>query len=237
MLNKKLIIIAAGSSLFAVVILFLALNAARTGKPKSGGVIPTPIITTIDKDPGALEIVSTSPISGASNLEFNTEVVINFNRNFKQSEVILEFLNNRLESVNYQTVLLGRRLTLIPENPLEQSMVYTIRVRDQYLRTLKEFSFLTKTITPSPDTRPIAAITKTILRNRLEHPEIYLANNLPYESYDFKMVRTFNEEGFYVFVVTSERFTGDLLKDAVKGWLLSLELTEEQIKGFTIEYR
>jgi len=237
MFNKKLIVIAVGSTLFAVLILLLAINAARTGKPKPGGPVPTQVIPTIQDEPGALRLIKTAPQSGASNIEFDTQVVLSFSRSFTDGDVTIEFLNNRLENVDYDQEQLGANLTLIPQSPLEQSMVYTVRVRDQYLRTLKEFSFLTKTLTPSPDTRPEAAITQRILRDRLEHPEIFLANNLPYESEDFKMIRTFDAGGNYVFEVTSSRWKGPILVDAVKNWLLSLELTESQIATFTIEYR
>jgi len=238
MQNKKLLVIAVGSLLFVLVILIVVLGAARSGTPKPGGRTPTAVVNTkYPSEQGALRVINTLPANGAQNINLNSEVVVNFNRNFTQNEVQVEFLDNNLQTVSYQFRSLGSRLTLIPEQPLEQSMVYTVRIRDQYVRTIGEINFLTQTITPSPDTRPVAAVTEIIIRNRQERPDIYLANLMPYEDQDFKMVLETDAEGYFTFVVTPGRLTGDLLKDGVKAWLLSLELTEAQISSLKFVYR
>jgi len=237
MQNKKLLVIALGSTLFVLAIMLLAIIAARTGKPKPAANTPTVVPTEEVAEPGALQVVKTLPESGAEGVDLEAEVVVSFNREFTLNEISIEFFDTRFNSVAFQLKALGQALTLIPDNPLEQSTVYTVRIRDRYIRTLKELRFLTKTVSPSPDTRPVAAVTETVLRNRLERPDVYLANILPYESQDFTMVLETDAEGYFTFVVTQGRLNGELLKEAVKNWLLSLELTEAQIATLNLEYR
>jgi len=149
---------------------------------------------------------------------------------------VIEFMDAAIKNVKHSQKIQGTTLILESTNVLTQSTVYTIRIRDQKLRVLKEFSFLTLTVQPSPDTRPEAALTKTIERTLRERPDVYLANLLPYQSFDFSMVLEIDDQGYFQFKVSSSRLSGAILKDRVAQWLLGLELSQKQISGLNIIY-
>lgn len=92
------------------------------------------------------------------------------------------------------------------------------------------------TIGPSPDTRPVDVITQTEERNRVEHPDIYLANKMPYNSTDFSMDSSLDASGNITFTVTSTKYGGSELQRKVALWLLSLNLTVDQINSLKIVY-
>lgn len=239
MRNNKLLVIGAVSFLFIVVLLLIIFNASRKGGVNRLQLAATPTIAS--KTPtsvsGILSVLATDPADASDNTPLDKQIVITFNREFSKNELNIEFLDNSLQPVAHTYTITASRLILKPTAPLNQATVYTIRVRDRYIKTIKEFSFLTLTVAPSPDTRPIPALTETIIRTRAERPDVYLANELPYESFDFKMVLEIDNEGYFTFVVTSNRLTGELLKDSVQQWLLNLELTKAQIETLKIVYR
>lgn len=241
-MKKKLLIIAASSFIFVIAILIIMLNAvkqAETPKPKPIGPLPS-ISQTLPtfQLPVDLKVTSVSPQNGASDIALDSSAVINFNRRVKKGEVVVEFIDGDLKNIEYDLKLDGAKAVLKPKNGLKQSTIYTVRVRDRYLSIISEFQFLTLTLVPSPDTRPEPAVlTGVVTRTRQERPDVYLANLMPHHSYDFSMELEIDEEGYFTFVATSNRFSGELLKDAVNRWLQSLDLTTEQIKDLPIEYR
>lgn len=243
-MSKKLWIIAGFSLVFVLLIFAAILRIVKTGevRPKEPPAI-TPYAAPSQSKPWPttsailLEVVSTTPVHGTTDINLDQVVTISFNRVFSRNEVSFEFLNSSLEKVDYQLSQQNQAAVLTPKKPLQQSTVYTIRVRNQRAEVITEFEFLTLTIAPSPDTRPIAALTQTIINTRRDKPNIFLANLMPYQSYDFAMELEIKPGGYFNFVITSDRLGESLLKSAVEEWLLSLDLTNEQIKDLPLEYR
>ncbi|MFA6005858.1 MAG: hypothetical protein WC775_05240 [Patescibacteria group bacterium] len=89
---------------------------------------------------------------------------------------------------------------------------------------------------PSPDTRPVELISQIEEKHRVENPDIYVANKLPYIGSDFEMNYDMAADGKITFTVRSSDFSGSELQRKVATWLLSLGLTIEQINSLTIEY-
>ncbi|OGK64984.1 hypothetical protein A2313_02795 [Candidatus Roizmanbacteria bacterium RIFOXYB2_FULL_41_10] len=237
-MQKKLIIIALASLLFVLTLLLIIFSTVRQGSNIKPQPSDQPTAVPISQAPalGLLKVVSTSPVDGADNVDLNSGIEIVFNRSFNSNEVIIEFMDAAIKNVKHSQKIQGTTLILESTNVLTQSTVYTIRIRDQKLRVLKEFSFLTLTVQPSPDTRPEAALTKTIERTLRERPDVYLANLLPYQSFDFSMVLEIDDQGYFQFKVSSSRLSGAILKDRVAQWLLGLELSQKQISGLNIIY-
>lgn len=240
-MQKKLFLIAIFSLVFVLILFIIILRVVKKEERLPEAPVPTSLVTT----PGVtfplrqtdLSVVSTKPTANSQEVALNTTVVINFNRVVTTGEVQFEFTDEEFNKVNYSSKITGKQITLVPQPVLEQSRVYTIKVMDRFKRLLYQFEFLTLTVAPSPDTRPIAALTQTIIRTRKERPDVYLANLMPYQSYDFAMELEIREGGYFNFVVTSDRLGESLLKSRVEEWLLSLELTSEQIKDLPLEYR
>lgn len=238
-MTKKLTIIAFVSLLFVLTLFLLIVNITRKGtKPDpSGAVSPTqvPLISIVPLE--KLIINSTIPVDGAVEIELDSKIVVNFNRQLTAREIVVEFFDSSLKKTRHQLEINKSTLIIKPQEKLSQSMVYTVRIRNQQLEILAEFDFLTSTVSPSVDTRPVAALTKTIERTKKERPDIYLANLMPYQSFDFEMELEIDNQGYFTFLVNSNRLSGTLLKDRVEQWLLSLELTTDQIKKLPIKYR
>lgn len=238
MFNNKLKLIAASSSLFILILAVIIFGAVRRSGQPSSGLSPT--AATVSPQPtslSTLRLVTIDPVNGASGVDLSTNIVVTFNRPVLENEVSLEFLDKAFKPVSFDYGIVRDKLTLDPDENLTENSIYTLRVRDQNVRVIGETSFLTKTVTVEEDTRPVTAVTETVIRTRRERPDVFLANELPYESFDFNMVREVNSEGYFVFVVTSNRLAGETLKDAVKQWLLKLELSNEQIATLNIVYR
>ena len=237
-MQKKLVIIAIVSLLFiAALLLTISNSVGPESKIKPQPVIsPTTVPFGSPPQTAPLKIISTNPADGAQNVSLDASVEITFNRRFNLNEIAIQFLDASVKSVNYQPKIKGSVLIIEPSDALAQSTVYTLFIRNQQWQILKEFGFLTQTVAPGPDTRPIAALTKTIERTRRERPDIYLANQLPHQSFDFNMVLEIDNQGYFEFIVTSSRLSGSILKDRVEQWLLSLKLTQKQIADLPITY-
>ena len=241
-MQKKLWIIALSSLVFVLIIFIIILNIVKNGatqkpKPEPGLISPTQVRLQPTFSDTNLTIVSSSPKNYSTQVPLNSVVRVVFSRQIRPNELNFEFINDQFINVDYSLSLADNKATLTPKQPLEPSRAYTVRVRDSYLRIIGKLEFSALTLTPSPDTRPVAALTETIIRTRAERPDIYLANLMPYESFDFKMDIEIDDEGYLTFVATSDRFQGELLKSAVERWLISIELTSEQIKDLPLEYR
>jgi len=240
-MQKKLFLIAIFSLAFVLILFAIILRVVKKEEQLPKVPIPTSLVTTsgvtLPIRQADLSVVSTIPAANSQQVGLNTTVVINFNAAVTTGEVLFEFTDDRFSKVNYSQKIMGKQITLVPQPALEQSRVYTIKVMDRFKRLLYQFEFLTLTIAPSPDTRPVAALTQTIIRTRRERPDVYLANLMPYQSFDFAMELEIKPGGYFNFVITSDRLGESLLKTAVEEWLLSLELTNEQIKDLPLEYR
>jgi len=238
--KQKLIIFAAAG--FILVLLFLimllSLLKGRQIKPDQPPAQPTVVPVSPTALPANnLELVSSDPANGATNVSLQPQMVLNFNRTLTNNEVIVELINQALEPVSIKKTIKGRTLFLDLTSSLQQSTVYTLRLRDKYLYQIAEVSFLTLTISPSPDTRPPeAVVSKVEEQNRLEHPDIFLANKLPVSQPNFSMQEEVDDKGYLSFTVTSAKLSGAALKQEVETWLKSLGLTEAQIKKLKIDY-
>lgn len=239
-MQKKLLLIAGLSLVFVLIIFLLILQTTKKGFQPPPATTPTVPLTTstLPRQPvQALRVVSTEPPNNRQQVTLNSLIVVNFNRKVNPEELLFEFTNDSFLKVNYGLEFSGNKVILIPQSSLEQSRIYSVRVMDSFKREIYRLKFMTLTVAPSPDTRPVAALTETIIRTRAERPDVYLANLMPYESYDFSMKLEIKPGGYFNFVVTSKRLGKNLLEARVEQWLLGLELTQEQIKGLPLEYR
>jgi hypothetical protein len=236
--KQKLLLLGLGGFLLVLIFLVLLLRLTQQ-KPVKPATPETEEVTATPsaKPAAALELVSVLPANEASGVELEPVVEFTFNRSVSQGEVIIEFLDSNLSQVPFSYQISGKKVSLELSKPLVQSMVYTLRVRNKNLHTLGQSLFLTKTVDPQPDTGPPPAeITKVVQQNRLEHPDIFLANQLPVERSDFSMRERVADGGYLHFVVTSSTLSGESLKNKVEAWLTELGLTSEQINSLTIEY-
>ena len=176
-------------------------------------------------------IISVLPMDEEKNVPLDTIIEITFNLPPDLQDI--EFsINPRIDS---SSQISGQTLKIIPLNDLSPGTKYTYVVKYKN-RTLpsRTYSFLTQgTFSNLPDTQPEGAAEAEAKFQRENHPDVYLSNQIPYESFFFVLTSEFTVDHFRFTVVQKSASA----KQDFLNWLISLELTESQIDRLDITYR
>lgn len=195
------------------------------------GVIPVAQATTIPTPSIPISVAQTNPPDGSTNVEVNKPFTITFNQNIYINDV--QITTDPL--VGFTLSNQGPSLTVTPTINLLFSTKYlvTVKIHNQSPYT---FSFTTVGGTENPNTDNYLIIRNAYLRT--SYPDMFLANNVPYENSYFSIVSPNSDTALaqYTFVVTLK---GDktIAKNQFLQWLYSLGLAEQQINSLQITYQ
>lgn len=240
---KKTLFLILGLFIVAISSILLALGTYK----KNPSVVPIPTIptpspiviirptegpqTNISPSPSIpIQITATTPFDGTTNVEVNKPFIIKFNQNIYINDI--QVTTNPL--VGFTLANQGDSLTITPTVNLLFSTKYlvTIKIHNQnpYI-----FSFTTIDGSENPNTDNYLIIRNAYLRT--SYPDMFLANNAPYENAYFSIVSPNSDSASaqYTFEVTLK---GDrvLAKNQFLQWLYYLGLTEQQINSLQITY-
>lgn len=199
---------------------------------------PTGIIRpTSQLQEGELDITAVSPADGSLDVETGMPLEITFSRKFTMTEI--EFIispNTPYLINNYEN-----KLIVAPQTSWETGTPYGFSINftddDQQVRL---YRFTTTGPTPSylPDTQAEEVMEYTNAYEKENNPDIYVANQTPYETDTFAIRADFEPKvpAHYYFTVTTKTGAASQAQAAVNEWLKSLDLTQEQIDNLDIRY-
>lgn len=184
-----------------------------------------------------LKIVSTNPEDRSTGIPLDQIITVNFNRLLLPEEV--NFVIG--PSVDFSIKIDGNKITSTPTKPLLSGSTYTFLVKFKQKDLISPpSSFTTIGIKPKflPDTQDPNLKKDSDQFTKINSPDIFLANNTPFENDDFKIVRSGTHSSpteHYFFTIIYKRPNGNV-KTAVEKWLLTLGLNSDQITSLDIEY-
>lgn len=195
--------------------------------------IPTsvPIPTNINNT--SLQITSTDPTDKKIAVSVNQIITITFNKKISSQDVtftllptkthILDFANNQL--------IISFSSNLLPNT----TYYYTIKSKDNAIN--HQYTFTTSG-TESAKTNDNAAQALTNGSRALE-PDLFLYNRTPYATTDFSITGAAAKTPPYHFYFTISLIgtNKDQSKQEFIAWLISLGLTNDQIKTLDIRYQ
>lgn len=232
--NPKLIrtIILLGVIAVLLIILYIVLSAVL-GQNQTGqqtGTIPIPQ----SEEQLPLVPLTINVRDGFDQVQLDQELVVTFNKSFSQEDVEVTVE----PSFPYDTSVEGKQLIITPQRPLQPDTDYTLTVRPT---VSQERSFTFKTINPQDetdaDTYPIGAREQSEEFQRINYPDVFLANQTPYETEQFVITHEYDPGvGAFVFQV---QLRGNIQesRQAFADWLVSLGMTGEQVDRVQIEFR
>jgi len=197
---------------------------------------PSPTLSEANRVLGLpLSVVSVIPNDSAQ-IPLDSKFKLTFDRDFEDSEVEISIG----PTTNFSISKEGAVMTLTPQR-LNPGITYSLVVKYTKLTKLpKIFYFDTIGPTPSfaPDTAPVDSekIQEDFQKNN--HPDIYLSNQLPFETTTTKIIAVFvkTPQGHYRIIVRSK--SGDKEKSRTEGinWMKSKGLTNAQINNLDVQY-
>lgn len=199
---------------------------------------PTGVIinkNSVDSD--QLDIIGVSPSDLSTNISLDSKIVIDFSKEFNLEEIEL-FISPDLVS---KKEIVKNSLIISPLENLKEGTTYTVSVNLKYnLEKVRLYKFTTQGNKQEAlaDTRNEKAIESFKIEERKESPDIYVANNTPYETESFKAVSEYNPvvpSGYYL-IITSKISNQQEVRNSVNVWLQSLLLTADQINSLDIRY-
>ncbi len=237
---KKIIVILTGI-LLVLLMIFLIVNYFRNNDTgvdmaeiaePTGIVVPTQSIVA-----GELDIVGIDPKDDAQNIPLDQTLRIEFSRSFTDQEI--EFFIN--PNTAHNTKIEGNKLIITPQNQWEPGMHYNYSVNftdDNQKVRLYRFTTTGPTQEFLPDTQPEGLYEETQNEHKTKRPDIYVANNTPYESGTFSVSSDFepNPPAHYYLIVKRKISDEEQVRQDVNLWLQQLDLSQEQIDGLDIRY-
>lgn len=235
-LESKTIIIAEVVILALVIVVLVFTYSTKKARDVRRIVeAPTPYITPPDD---GLLVVRSAPVD-IGTVPLDQVIVIEFNRVPREGEYALSlFPDTPYTSTQKETTL-----SIVPKTQWQEGMTYryTVRYTDSK-RSSQGFTFTTRGEIPDelPDTRPEPTyVAGTDEYQRMYHPDTYVVNKLPYKNDLFTITAedTRGAESHAYFIITPKNNASQSeVKEAVEAWLLSLQLTPEQIEELDIQY-
>lgn len=246
--NRITFAIVASGVFLVLIILLVSFLTRRSSTSKEVQITPTgqpgptlirsndgSYITSYITSPDSLQVVSTNPVDKASNVSTNTKIIVQFNKPFKEGDIIFSID----PAASYSLEAENKTLTVTFTQSLAGHTVYTFKVdpKESFPHT---YSFTTEGTGPilQPDTRPEGAAQIEDDFNKSNNPDIYVANRCPYEQAAFSIVAVYNNDTrTFNFVVTAKNNDRQKAKDAVTQWLQSIGLSFDAISQLTISYQ
>ncbi|NTU72823.1 Ig-like domain-containing protein [Candidatus Roizmanbacteria bacterium] len=245
---KKIHLIAGGISILLILILIVITIIQQTQQHKSTSqqegpsatpiIIPTALLSpTTDLNP--LKVLSSVPQDNAINVPNNfTAITMTFNKLFNLSDFSIKII----PSIKYSASDSDKKLTLKLIEPLKSSTQYIVRINFKSPHSIPYiFSFTTIGPTPTlvPDTSSQEAAQEEDQFQLKYHPDVYVSNQVPYETNDFKITTEFKSSprGHFAFTVLLKNTDMEKSKVALFTWLKSLGLQDIDIKSLDIIYQ
>jgi len=237
---KKIIIILTGI-LIVLFTIFFIVNFFRnneTGENPVENVEPTGIVIPTESiTAGKLDVVAIDPQDDTQNIALDRTIEITFSRTFTQKEI--EFFINPNTPRN--AIIEGNKLLITPQNQWEPGMHYNYSVNfpdDRQRVRLYRFTTTGPTQEFLPDTQPEGLYEETLNEQKTDRPDIFVANNTPYESGTFSVRANFESKppAHYYLIVTKKIADEEKVRQDVNLWLQQLDLSNEQIAGLDIRY-
>lgn len=227
--KKSLLFFAASMAIFFLGLIILLFLQGRT-RPSLPTALPTLVPTTATGTTTGIRIVSTSPAENELAPIATNTLTYTFSGDVSAKAVRAE-LFEELTGVNVPVNPVSEKntITVTILRPLAPDSGYraTLRLLDGSVFT-HVLTFRTRQGQPV-DTYPIGIPEKVEELNRQNHPDIFVANKLPYGTETFSMSSTIQNDGKILFTVKGKAAEA-------KSWLLSLGLTEAQIATLAIHY-
>lgn len=246
--QKKLIIILIGivlSIILTIVILRSFQNRTATQSQEevikeqlqsfpTGIIVPTEQIQQTNQ----LDIISVSPQDMSDNISRDTTLTITFNQAPQQSEIRFFIKPDAI----YTQKIENNTLQIQFLEPLLEGTLYTYSVNftDDPLK-IRVYRFVTEgTLAESlPDTYDEQAFIEQENYDRINHPDIYLMNEVPFENEYFAINGYFQEQNSqqYYFIVQRKSSDQDIVSQSLDAWLQLQGLGQEQIQELDIRYQ
>jgi len=237
---KKIIIILTGI-LIVLFSIFFIVNFFRnneTGENPVENVEPTGIVIPTESiTAGKLDVVAIDPEDDAQNIALDRTIEITFSRTLTDEEI--EFFIN--PNTTHTATIEDNKLLVSPQNQWEPGTYYNYSVNfpgDRQKVRLYRFTTTGPTQEFLPDTQPEGLYEETLNEQKNERPDIYVANNTPYESGTFSARADFESKppAHYYLIVTKKINDEEKVRQDVNLWLQQLDLSNEQIAGLDIRY-
>lgn len=246
---KKYLLLISPFLLITFLIIGFSLLGAFKNNPSSQTVpffpTPTPVSpVTTQQHLTSLALVGSVPKDNENGVPTTTDIKFIFNRPTSSKEVSF----SSIPDLSFTTQFINTSVILTPTQPLEQGTTYYFFAQLTSSSDALSFSFTTK----SPQPLIIPTITGSYsgpgqdntpqLLDQLaqkEAPDIYLYNRCPYSGSGFSVTSNFtNDNGsHYYFLVSSSGVDASTAKQNFINWVLSLGLTNTQIKLLDIRYQ
>jgi hypothetical protein len=187
----------------------------------TGIVLPTTAIKGND-----IDIVDILPKDGAVDVSPNTNDEINF---------------SSAPKINGDLVIDKNRLVITSSENLDPGTLYTFSVEfTNQKEKIRLYRFMTEG-QPNPflpSTREEEVVNEFENEQRINYPDLYIANKTPYNSDIFSARSVFDPDSSsgYVLIITSNINNRQQIETAVDIWLQSLNLSREQILELNIRY-
>lgn len=232
-LNTKIAVILILTLLILFMILLLK-NRTKENNNQSANITgnqtanPSPLISQTH-----YKIIAVNPADQEKNVSLKSKIEITLNSEIENGRVQF-FIDPK---VPFSMAVNGNFITITPEINFQPGTKYTyiLRFAGQTLPSRTYAFFSTGSITNIPDTRPIEGEKQQAEFQRENHPDVFLSNNVPYQTAAFSVESEFASSpvGHFRFTVTQKSTAG---KNDFLSWLQSLELTEDQITNLDIIY-
>lgn len=245
-MNRKLFILITGILIVLIVSFILLQQLSRKTQTKlPADVSPTVLVPTTSVTENSIEtntfVASMEPADESDQVATDTVSLITFTQNYSMDELNVEVV----PSTEFAYSLNDTQLVLEFLEGLAPSTRYTITVGTGSGDTYKLIaiqSFVTAGPEPTPfqyGTRDaVEADQQFLLEN---NPDMYVANLLPYETNSFSISErlTMNENGTATstFIISVKPgSTRETAEAALRDWLASQRLTQQQINQLRFEY-
>ena len=198
----------------------------------TGIVLPTTAIKGND-----IDIVDILPKDGAVDVSPNTKIEITFSRNLKNDEINF----SSAPKINGDLVIDKNRLVITSSENLDPGTLYTFSVEfTNQKEKIRLYRFMTEGQSNPflPSTREEEVVNDFENEQRINYPDLYIANKTPYNSDIFSARSVFDPDSSsgYVLIITSNINNRQQIETAVDIWLQSLNLSREQILELNIRY-
>ena len=214
------------------------LKSSQKSKSQTDEVLPTGIIMPTESlVAGELDIVTVEPKDMSKNVGLDTPIKITFSKTFSFDDI--EFFIG--PDTPHKVKIESNNLIITPETKWETGTQYTYSINfADNPQKVRLYRFITTGPTQEflPDTQPKDLYKKELDEQKTERPDIYVANNTPYESGTFSVRANFESKppAHYYLIVTKKINDEEQVKQDVNVWLQQLDLSNEQIASLDIRY-
>lgn len=227
---KRLILLISG---FIIVLVLLIIFTFIRKK----GPTPDPITPPISPSPTTLKFINSTPQNGATNVNINTKIIINFNQPVTEENIQLLLW----PKVEYEAQYNNKTATIIPTTQLEEGTPYRVTLVYSYTDIPDVITFTTigTRTAPLPDTGPDdEAIKRVEEEERINRPDIFLKNRTPYSEENFSIEGEYDGSvGQFAFTVTIPQNIGMAQgRQAATMWMKAFGLIDPQIQNLKITY-